>query len=155
MKVVLLENVDHLGMVGDQKEVAPGYARNFLIPQKLAVKVGDSRARILLKDIAKKRIEITKDIKKIGKIAQQFEGREIKFKLKATDKGNLFGSIGPQDIAKKLKIDKKQIQFSPIRQIGKHKISVNFGHNIYANLIIVIEAQKSKTKKLAKNNKNN
>lgn len=146
MKVVLLENVENLGIVGDKKNVAPGYARNYLLPKKLVAKVGSKEAKILLKNITKKRDKIKKEVRKLEKIAKEYEGKEIKFQLKASAKGKLFGSVGTADVAKKLKISQKQIDFSPIKEVGKHKVKVNLGHNIKTQIKIIIEKLKNKKK---------
>ena len=88
MKVVLLENVEHLGIVGDVKEVAAGYARNYLLPKKLAVKNSDSQAKILLKNIGQKRNRVKTEIKKLEKAAKNTKARKSNSKLKQVKKEN-------------------------------------------------------------------
>ena len=144
MRVVLLENVEHLGIVGDVKEVADGYARNFLLPEKLAAKVGSSDARILMKDIKSKRAKSELEIKKLKKLALEINGKVLEFEVKATEKGKMFGAITSADVAEKLKMDKKQIQFAPLKSLGEHKVDVHLGHNVKANIIIKIKSQVKK-----------
>lgn len=138
MKIVLLENVEHLGIVGDVKDVAEGYARNFLLPKKLATKVGDSNAKIVLKDLAKKREKTQSEIRKIDELAKKIQDQKLDFELKSTLKGKLFGSIGAKDVAKKLKMDEKDIQMAPIKTIGEHRVKIYLGHNISTSIIINI-----------------
>lgn len=141
MKIILLENVAGLGIVGDRKEVSEGYARNYLLPKKLAVKIGNREGKILLKNISKKRSEAQKEMKKIEKVAEDYKDKEIVFELKATDKGKLFGSIGPAEVAEKLKIDKKQVNFPAIRETGEHRVKIDFGHNVKTTVKIIIKAK--------------
>lgn len=140
MKIVLLENVEHLGIVGDVKEVAEGYARNYLLPKKLAAKVGDKNARILLKDIVEKRKKIKAEVDKTQKLATKLNGQTLEFTLKTTDKGKLFGSIGAKEVAEKLKLDTKMVQMSPIKTVGEHSVKVYLGHNIYTSILINIKS---------------
>ena len=102
MKVILCEDVDNLGDMGQQVNVAPGYARNFLLPRKLAV-VSDSASakqiehemRIIKKREEKKRKELTEVSKDISKLV-------VEFSSKAGAEGKLFGSITTLHIANKL-----------------------------------------------------
>jgi len=150
MKIVLIENVDHVGIVGDTKTVADGYARNYLLPKKLAVKIGGKQAKSLLKDIAKKRQKAKAEIASIEKTAKELEGKSIAFEASASEKGKLFAAITTADIAKKLKLDKKQIQCAPLKDLGTHKVKIYFGHGVKANVSVIINV---KTKKKIKNNK--
>jgi len=153
MKIVLLENVDNLGIVGDVKDVAEGYARNFLIPQKLAVRFGDKEAKILLKNISKKREAAKKEISKLEEIAKKIDNFEIEFKEKINKKGSLFKAISIAEVAEKLKIDKKYIQMQQIKEIGKHKIKINFGNNIKASVNVKVVEEVIKKEKINNNKK--
>lgn len=138
MKVVLLENVDNLGIAGDIKEVADGFARNYLLPQNLAVKVGDAKAKALLKNISQKREQTKKQIEEIKKVAKKFEGKTIEIKSKANDKGVLFKAVSSSEVAKKLGIDAKKLSFEPIKTAGEHQVDIDFGNNIKIKIIIKI-----------------
>lgn len=142
MKVVLLENISGLGRVGDKKEVASGYAQNYLLPNKLAVRPDDMRAKIILKNISKRRDIMQKDVRGLEKIAEKYKDKEVVFNLKSSNTGKLYGSVGPEEIAEKLKIDKKQINFKPIRQIGEYKVEIDLGHNIKTSIKIIINSKK-------------
>jgi large subunit ribosomal protein L9 len=153
MKIVLLENIENLGIVGDVKDVADGYARNFLVPQKLAVRSGDKEAKILLKNISKKREVAKKEIDKLQEIAKKINNTEIEFKEKINKKGSLFKAIGIAQIADKLKIDKKYIEIQMIKEIGKRKVKINFGNNIKATVIVNVIEEKLKKEKINNNKK--
>ena len=150
MKIVLLENVDFVGIVGDIKEVTDGYARNYLLPKKLAVKAGDPSAKKLLKNIAKKRQEAKKTILSLEKIAKELDGKTIEFMVQTNEKGKLFAAITANDIADKLEIDKKQIQCAPIKDTGAHKIKIYFSHGIKANISVIINSKLKKENKSKK-----
>ena len=146
MKIVLLENVEHLGIIGDVKDVTEGYARNFLLPKKLVAKVGDKNAKIILKDIVEKREKTKADVKKIEELAAKINGQVLEFEMKTTQQGKLFGSIGAKDVSDKLKIVKKDLQMPPVKTIGEHNVKIYLGHNISTSIIIIIKpiAQKGK-----------
>ncbi len=146
MKVVLLENVSGLGIVGDRKEVANGYARNYLLPKKLAVKTDDEKAKIILKNISRERKKVKNEIKKIESIAKNYADKELKFELKASNKGKLYGSIGPSQVAEKLKIDVKQVNFQPIKEVGDHKVEIDFGHDVKTVIKIIVKSKIGKDK---------
>ncbi len=146
MKIVLLENVDHLGIAGDVKEVATGYARNFLLPQRKAVVAGDRQAKDLLKNISVKRQEAKAEIKKIQKTADLLDGKTIEFVVSVNEKGKLFASITAADVAKKMQVETNILQMSPIKETGTHKVKVYFGHDIKANIEVVVMAEKETTK---------
>jgi large subunit ribosomal protein L9 len=153
MKIVLLENVDNLGIVGDVKEVTDGYARNFLIPQKLAVRSGDKEAKILLKNITKKREEAKTEIVKLKENAKKIDNIEIEFKEKVNKKGSLFKAISVVQISERLKIDKKYIQMQQIKELGKHKVKINFGHDIKVIISVNVIEEINKKEKLNNNKK--
>lgn len=138
MKVVLLENIDNLGIVGDIKEVADGFARNYLLPQNLVVKVGDTKAKALLKNIAKKREEIKSQIISLKEVAKKYDAKEIDIQAKANQKGVLFKSVTKNEIAKKIGVDAKLLSLDPIKEVGKHNIEINFGNNIKAKVLLNI-----------------
>jgi large subunit ribosomal protein L9 len=129
MKVILIKPVDPLGAKGEVVEVSEGYARNYLIPRKFAVKASDGalrqadamrQARI---DAERKALE---DARVLG---ESLSGTRVVVAARAGDAGNLFGSIGAADIAEAIvkftgvEIDKKIIVVAnPIKEIGLHEV---------------------------------
>jgi large subunit ribosomal protein L9 len=146
MKIILLEDVDNLGKTGDIKDVSDGYARNFLLPRKLA-EIATPEAINRSKIQAEKRIEKEKEeLEKNQKLAQELEGREVIIKAKAED-GKLFGSVGVKEIIKELKnqeieIDAKAVLLDdPIKEMGEKEVVIQLGHGIEAKISVIIESE--------------
>lgn len=144
MKIILKEDIKHLGRMGDIVNVADGYARNYLIPKGLAVEANEKNIKSLEHE---KRI-IEEKAKKIRKTAQDVASRisslTISIKSKAGEEGKLFGSITSMDIAEALKnegieIDKKKILLEePIKRLGSYTVNVKLHADVSAPLNIQI-----------------
>lgn len=147
MRVVLLENVEKLGLIGEEKEVKRGFARNWLLPQKLAVYFNDPKAKEAIKKAKIEREKIAKEIEKLKKLATELIDKVVVIKAKTGVKGKLFGTVRPEEIAKKIKVDKKQIEVEPIKELGEHEVLVKFGHGIETKIKVVVEAEEIKNKK--------
>jgi large subunit ribosomal protein L9 len=131
MKVILTKSVEDLGDKGDVVDVADGYARNYLVPRKFAVKasVGSLKQaeamRLARIDSARKSLADAQAL------ADSLAGTRVVVAARAGDAGNLFGSIGSADIAEAIvkftgvDIDRKIIQIDePIKEIGLHEIAI-------------------------------
>lgn len=146
MKVILLQDVKNIGKKGDIKQVTDGYARNFLLPQKLVEMATDSAVKKV--DTVQKKIaaENEKDLEANEKLASELDGRDIIIKAKSED-GKLFGSVGTKEIMKELKkqgfaISEKYIALdAPIREVGEKEIEIHLGHGIEAKICAIIEAE--------------
>lgn len=138
MKVILLQEVKALGKKGEAREVAEGYARNFLFPKKLAV-VATSKAIKIAEEQRKKREREEKDnLEKMKMRAREVSGKNIAIKSKAKDK-KLFGSVSAKDIAKKIGVEEKTILLdSPIKKTGNYEIKLKFAEGIEANINLEI-----------------
>ncbi|MFC1912238.1 50S ribosomal protein L9, partial [Chloroflexota bacterium] len=131
MKVVFLEDVPNVAEVGDIKEVADGYGRNYLIPRKLAV-IADSQVTNIVEAQRKKKARLQAQIEaEMKELAQKLEGQEVVLKAKAGATDRLYGSITNADIAEELgkntglEIDKRKIELpEPIREVGSYEIAV-------------------------------
>jgi large subunit ribosomal protein L9 len=148
MKVILLKDVEKLGQKGDVKEVADGYARNFLIPNKLAVLATKAE---LVKLEEQKKIEAQKaeeELVHFQEIASQIDGLELEIPAKVSEDGKLFGAVAASQIAEKLKekgfeIKKEQIKTGePIKEIGEYEATVEFPHNLEAKIKIIVVEEK-------------
>ncbi|MGQ9570491.1 MAG: 50S ribosomal protein L9 [Thermodesulfovibrionales bacterium] len=146
MKVILKEDIKHLGKMGQIMNVADGYARNYLIPKGLVVEANEKNIRSFEHE---KRI-IEEKAKKIRNIAHDIALRisslTITIKSKAGEEGKLFGSITAMDIAEALQkegieIDKKKILLDePIKRLGSYTVNVKLHTDISASLnILVVE----------------
>ena len=141
MKVLLLEDVYKLGRAGEVKKVAPGYARNYLMPQGLAVLATPGAMKMA--DRIKKQGEVkrAKVNQELGGVAEQLEGKRFTFPAKASETRRLYGSINTQMIAEAVSeeigvtVEAKQIESQPLRMLGKHDVAVR----LTVDLIPVIE----------------
>lgn len=150
MKVVFLEDVSNVAKAGEMKEVANGYARNFLIPKKLAM-LASSSAASTIKAQLKARAR-TQEKAKAGlvELANQIEGKELILKAKAGAEERLYGSITSADIAAELEstagtvIDKKKIELAePIRQLGSYEIAVRLAQDVIPKIKVTVIAKES------------
>ncbi|MDG2188087.1 MAG: 50S ribosomal protein L9 [Candidatus Marinimicrobia bacterium] len=147
MKLILTQDVDNVGNEGDVVEVKPGFGRNFLIPQKLAVTFSKSQ----LKQVEEKRshedrkIDRQKDV--LLDLLSKVADLNITVKMKSEDGEKLFGSITKLDIEKLLVendilFDKKYIDLSaPIKTLGEHEINVKFSNDISGSFKLIIEKE--------------
>ncbi|MDO8265012.1 MAG: 50S ribosomal protein L9 [Candidatus Parcubacteria bacterium] len=150
MKVVLIQDVEKLGKKYELKEVADGFARNFLIPKKLAKLATDE---VIKRAEAEKEANlkiVEDDLGKQQEVASRLDGQEINIAVKAGDDKQVFGSVTVQKIAEKLKesgfeIKKDQIILNkPIKEIGEFPIKVRFGHNLEAEIKIIVTEESEK-----------
>jgi len=147
MKVILLKKVNGLGDKYDTKEVADGYARNFLLPQNLAEISTPERAAVMEERKAKEMGDAQKDLERVEALAEKLEMLEIIVKAKAQEDGTLYGSVGPKEIAAAIKkhhtsIDEKQISVkNPIKKLGDHEAVVNLNHGLEAPITVTVERE--------------
>jgi large subunit ribosomal protein L9 len=144
MKVILSSDLRNLGKKGDLKEVSEGYARNFLIPKKLA-EIATPEAIQSLRNIQESKVKQEKvEEESLKKIAFSLQGKKIILKAKS-EKEKLFGSIGKREIAEELKkenfnISEKSIVLEDsIKTIGEKEILIDFGKNIKTKITVAIE----------------
>jgi len=144
MKVILLKEVKSLGQVGETKEVADGYARNFLFPQKLAEVASLENINKLEKRQAQKVQEAKKGLEGSENLADKLQGVVIELTEKVNEDGKLYASITPAKIVKKLKeqgfnINKKQIALpEPIKDVGEHSVVINLDHGLEVEIAVII-----------------
>lgn len=132
MKVVLRKDVEKLGEAGSVQNVSGGYARNFLIPQGLAVYATDGELKTAAHNQAVKDRKIARQEAQLQSLADKIEGLVLEFEARASESGQLFGSIGSADIAEQIQekigeeIDRRKVELSdPIRTLGEHSVSVH------------------------------
>ena len=144
MKVILQKDVPNLGDAGDIKEVANGFARNYLLPNKLVIAANESSKRAI--DHQAKLIKIKKDKRKktSEQIAASLSDVELIMPVKVGEEGKLFGSITSMDIAKQLKekgfeVDKRKILLdAPIKHVGEFKISIKLEESLTAAVKVTV-----------------
>ena len=130
MEVILLSDVEHVGLRGDVVSVARGYARNFLLPRRLAEEATPTRvAELQKRDTLRARHE-AKTADQAREIAETLAQAVLRFEVKAGPTGSLFGSVTPTDIAdelwstKKVRVDRRKIETDPIKRIGRYEIPI-------------------------------
>ena len=149
MKVLLTKAVPKLGLPGDLKEVKSGYARNYLIPQGLAVMPSDPRALELRGqiDAARKQAEVARSTAQAS--AEQWVGKSVTIKSKATTDGTLYAAVNAREIASELGLDPKRISFLPAKKAGTYTASIDLGEGVDATVEVTVEADKSSQKRAA------
>ncbi len=148
MKVIILQDVEGLGKKYELKEVKSGYARNFLLPQKLARAATKPALKWLAdqKEVIDKEVE--EDLKKAQALASELDGLEVNIAVKVGDEGQLFESINSQKIVEKLKelgfeIKKSQVKLeNPIKDVGEFPVSISLDHNLESEIKVIITAEK-------------
>ncbi|MFH0975924.1 MAG: 50S ribosomal protein L9 [Spirochaetota bacterium] len=145
MKVILQKDVQNLGEAGDLKDVANGYARNYLLPRNLVMIANETSKKILEHQNKLIKIKKAKRRKQSEKLLESINNLEIKITANAGDEGKLFGAVTPIDISKKLKelgfeIDKRKIvQAEPIKHIGEYKLTVKLDIGLNADIKVIVE----------------
>lgn len=136
MDVILRQDVDKVGRIGELVSVKDGYARNFLLPRGLAYEATDGNRRRLDAERAQRGKKQAAEIAAAKQVATKLEAISLTFTMKAGDGDKLFGSVTAGDVADKLKaeghaIDKKQIELDePLKALGVYKIPVRLHHDV-------------------------
>ncbi|MGB6429858.1 MAG: 50S ribosomal protein L9 [Candidatus Acidiferrales bacterium] len=147
MQIILQEDVEKLGTRGEVVEVAVGYARNFLLPQKLGLEASPANLKRLEKIRAtlSKRTATEKDAAE--KQAELLRGVTVTLTRKAGETDQLFGSVTAADLSAALaaqgfEIDKRQIQLAePIKVIGESQVPVKLVHGVMAEFKVVVQKE--------------
>jgi large subunit ribosomal protein L9 len=148
-KLLLRADVKSLGHIGDLVEVNEGYARNYLIPQGLALIPTPGNLKRIADE--KKHVEAkrAKEAAEKRAIANRIEGVEITIVSKANEQGHLFGSVGPKEITDALReegynIAIEQVELEEhIKQVDKYTVSIRFADDIKANISVWVAPEKS------------
>ena len=147
MKILLCEDIQKLGWLGDVVEVSEGYARNYLLPQGLAKPATEASIRAIAEEKAK-RAELRKlEGKRRQKAAEAVNGAEAVVAAKANEQGHLFGSVTAEQIAANLRSQgfevKDDVVHLPehIKQVGTHSVTLEFGEGITATVSVVVVAE--------------
>jgi large subunit ribosomal protein L9 len=148
MKVVLTQNVENLGKKYEIKEVKDGYARNFLIPNHLAVPGTKNNIMWAEKEREKEEKNIEEELKKTQEVASKMDGLEVNFEVKSGKENQIFESITAQKIADKLKkmgyeIKKSQIDLEKnIKETGEFPVKIKFDHNLETEIRVIVTEEK-------------
>jgi len=144
MEVILREDISNLGARGQVVKVTPGYARNFLIPKKLAVTATSSNKKIVEQE---RQAHLRKEAKLQGEaqdLAKLMTGVSVTITQKAGENDQLFGSVTSKDVgdalaAKGFTIDRRKIQLDePIKSLGEFKVPVKLHKDVTAEVTVVV-----------------
>jgi len=147
MKVVFMEEVEGTARVGEVKNVADGFARNYLLPRRLAAPATDHYVAIAQARAEKeaKRQERLDDEAQVH-LLPKMEGRSVTIEVRVGEQGKLFGSVTARDIAELLQaetgieLEHKQIDLrQPIRDLGAHEVVVKLTRNVHAPVVVNVE----------------
>jgi large subunit ribosomal protein L9 len=136
MEVILLSDVEHVGLRGDVVSVARGYARNYLLPRQLAQPATPARVAELQKRDSLRARHEAKSAEQAREIADTLSKTVLRFEVKAGPTGSLFGSVTPTDIADelwstaKVRVDRRKIETDPIKRIGRYEIPIGVFEDI-------------------------
>ncbi len=149
MKIILLQDVKSLGKKGDIIEANNGYARNFILPQKLGVEATGKNMNDLKLQNAKKDKVAQEQLDAAKELGALIETKEVVVKMKSGEGGKTFGTISSKEIAKaavdqlSIEIDKKKIQIAePIKSLGVHIITIKLHPKVTAKLTVKVQEEK-------------
>jgi large subunit ribosomal protein L9 len=150
MEVILREHVDNLGRRGDVVKVAPGYARNYLLPRKLALAVTEHNKRQIEREKKVAEVREMEERSAAEAVAQRIAQLEIEIARRVGEHDTLYGSVTSADIAEALRakgydIDKKKIVLhDPIKSIGETTVPVKIHRDVTAQVKVKVVAEATK-----------
>ncbi len=140
MKVLLRQDVESLGVIGDVVDVRPGYARNYLLPQGLAIEPTEANLRRVEEERRERERQRKARLETLKGIASRLDGTSVTIKAKANELGHLFGSVTEKHIAEALKeegfeVEPEQVALAqPIRTLDKFRVPVRLAEGIEAEV---------------------
>lgn len=148
MKVILLKEVQGIGGPGTVKEVADGYARNFLLPRKLATPANSGALKQVDQMKAANERRVAKVEAEAAALARQIEGQEVLFRVRAGEEGRLYGSVTNSDVAEVLsrqigqEVDRRKVVLDePIHALGTFEVPVRLTAAQSPIVKVVVEAE--------------
>ncbi len=146
MRVILMEDIDTLGKAGAVVNVKPGYARNYLLPRRLAAEATASSIRAIEHQQRVVEARHARIVKEAQAHAATLTGVALTFERQAGGEGRLFGSVTSIDIHRELearghKVDRKRIQLpDPIKALGEFDVPVRLASGVFANLKVTVQS---------------
>lgn len=144
MKVILLQDIYKHGVAGEVVDVANGFARNYLIPRKMAVQATKNSLRAHKKLTERVEARRAQYDNMLNEVARQIDGAEIIFERRAASTGKLFGSVTNQEMADELlavtgvDINRRRISIQNIRELGTHSVPVRIGTDVNPNITAIV-----------------
>jgi large subunit ribosomal protein L9 len=147
MKVILMTDVPALGQRGETRDVANGYARNFLLPRKLAVPATPANLKNVEHLKRQRAREEERALETAKATAERIEGLTLAVTARASEDGRLYGSVSPQDVVEflerhKITVEKRRVAMDePIKAVGDYKVSVRLHGDVTAALTVTVKAE--------------
>lgn len=147
MEVILREDVEKVGARGAVVKVADGYARNYLLPKRLAVRATDSNKKIVEQERGAYLRREAKDVSESQDLAKLLTGVTLTFRHKVGENNHLFGSVTAKDIAdaleaQKFHVERRKVQLEePIRTVGEHEVTVRLHRDVTTHIKVVVEPE--------------
>ncbi len=148
MKIVLRQDVPKVGESGTIQTVSNGYARNYLIPQGMAVVATDGEIKVATHNLAVKERKVLRQEEVLRSLAEKIDGQRLVFTARSGEQGRLYGSITSSDIATALskqiseEIDRRKVVLDDaLRTVGEHKVAVHLVGKLRPQVTVVIEAE--------------
>jgi large subunit ribosomal protein L9 len=151
MKVILKQDVEKLGKIGDIVKVAPGYGRNYLVPRKIAVEATPGNIKVVEIEKVSQAKRDHRDKAAASLLAQQLVKLTVTIRRKTGEEGSLYGSVTALDIADflithKIDIDKRKIQLEdPIRAVGEYQVSIRLHRDVTVPIRVIVEPESETT----------
>lgn len=148
MKIVLRQDVPKLGEAGTIQDVSNGYARNYLIPQGMAIVATPGEVKVAEHNLAVKARKVAKQEAQLQALADKIDGQRLRFTARAGEQGRLYGSITAGDIAEALtkvvgdEIDRRKVVLDePLRTVGEHVVSVHLVGRLRPKVTVVVAGE--------------
>jgi large subunit ribosomal protein L9 len=147
MKVILMTDVPALGQRGETRDVANGYARNFLLPRKLAVLATPANLKNVEHLKRQRAREEERALETAKATAERIEELTLAVTARASEDGRLYGSVSPQDVVEflerhKISVEKRRVAMDePIKAVGDYKVSVRLHGDVTAALTVTVKAE--------------
>ena len=149
MKLILKENVEHLGEAGQVVDVKPGFARNYLLPQRLAYEASAANIRRLEEEQQRAGERAKRDYLEARRRASQMEGLTLDFLARASEEGKLFGSITQGDVTDRLnagelsfEIERRQVILEePIKSVGSYTVPVRLHGEVTVEVEVTVASE--------------
>jgi large subunit ribosomal protein L9 len=146
VRVILKREVAGLGRPGDVKDVADGYAQNFLLPRGLAIEATAGEMKVLARARDAKRVKQDRAHADAEEVAKRLSETTLVFRLKAGEQGKTFGSVTSKDIAEalqrehKIDVDKTKVHLpEPLKSLGVHKVEIRLLTDVRPSVTVAIE----------------
>ena len=144
IEVILRDHVEHLGRRGEIVKVADGYARNYLLPRKLALAVTEENKKQIAREKAKADVREAQELSEAQALAARVEAAEITIARRVGEHDTLYGSVTSADIAEALAgrdvvVDRRRVHLAdPLKTLGEHSVAVKIHRDVTANVRIKI-----------------